>query len=110
MRKSVISAAVLSALLIAGGSATARAQQKYPDKYPSQDVHFICGFPPGSGADILVRHFAEKIARKIGHTIIVENKTGAGGMLALTQTARAQPTATLCCWPAETPSRSTPTC
>ena len=34
----------------------ARAQD-----YPSQDIRFICGFPAGSGADVLVRYFAEKV-------------------------------------------------
>ena len=29
--------------------------------YPSQDIRLICGFPPGSGADIFVRYFAEKL-------------------------------------------------
>lgn len=87
MLKILISAVVLSASLIAGGSTAAFAE----DKYPSKEVRFICGFPAGSGADILVRYFADKIGKKTGHIIIVENKPGAGGMLALTQTARSQP-------------------
>ena len=29
--------------------------------YPTQDIHFICGFPAGSGADVIVRFYAEKI-------------------------------------------------
>ena len=29
--------------------------------YPSQDIHLICGFPAGSGADVIVRYFAEKL-------------------------------------------------
>ena len=29
--------------------------------YPSQDIRLICAFPPGSGADVLVRFFAEKL-------------------------------------------------
>jgi len=61
------------------------------DKYPSKDIHFLCSFPPGSGADIMVRFFADKISKKTGHVIIVDNRPGAGGMLALTTTARAAP-------------------
>jgi tripartite-type tricarboxylate transporter receptor subunit TctC len=61
------------------------------DKYPTKPIHFICSFTPGSGADIMVRFFADKIGKKTGNVIIVENRPGAGGMLALTMTARAVP-------------------
>ena len=59
--------------------------------YPSQDVHFICGFAAGSGADIIVRFFAEKMRPLMGHSIIVENKPGAIGNIATEYTARAKP-------------------
>ncbi|HEY7552358.1 MAG TPA: tripartite tricarboxylate transporter substrate binding protein, partial [Hyphomicrobiaceae bacterium] len=42
--------------LAAGTGATAYAQE-----YPSQDIRLICAFPAGSGADVLVRYFAEKL-------------------------------------------------
>ena len=29
--------------------------------YPSQDIRFVCAFPPGSGADVLVRYFANHV-------------------------------------------------
>src|SRR6478752_2387932 len=59
--------------------------------YPSQDVHFICGFAAGSGADIIVRYFAEKLRPLMGRSIIVENKVGAIGNLATEYVARAKP-------------------
>src|ERR1700730_19095441 len=65
---------------------TAWAQQ-----YPNHDIHFICAFPPGSGADVLVRYFAEKVRPLTGKSIIVENKVGAGGYIALEYVARAKP-------------------
>lgn len=87
MFKLLTAAAVLATCLTAGTATVAFADEKYPSK----EVRFVCGFPPGSGADILVRYFADRISKRTGHVIIVENKPGAGGMLALTQTARAQP-------------------
>ena len=60
-------------------------------QYPAQDIHFICAFPPGSGADVLVRYFAEKVRPLTGKNIIVENCAGAGGNIALTYSARARP-------------------
>jgi tripartite-type tricarboxylate transporter receptor subunit TctC len=59
--------------------------------YPSQDIRMVCAFPPGSGADVLVRHFAEKLRPIAGRTVIVENKSGAGGNIATEYVARAKP-------------------
>jgi tripartite-type tricarboxylate transporter receptor subunit TctC len=59
--------------------------------YPSQDVHFICGFAAGSGADVIVRFYAEKLRPLMGRNIVVENKPGALGSLASETVARAKP-------------------
>jgi tripartite-type tricarboxylate transporter receptor subunit TctC len=64
----------------------AQAQQ-----YPAQDIHFICAFPPGSGADVLVRYFAEKVRPLTGRNIVVENRSGAGGNIAIEYVAKAKP-------------------
>ncbi|HWM47100.1 MAG TPA: tripartite tricarboxylate transporter substrate binding protein [Xanthobacteraceae bacterium] len=64
----------------------AQAQQ-----YPSQDIHFICAFPPGSGADIVVRFYAEKVRALAGRNIIVENKPGAASNIATEYLARSKP-------------------
>ena len=59
--------------------------------YPSQDIHFICVFPPGSGSDVLVRYFAEKIRPLTGKNIIVENRSGAAGNIGIEYVAKARP-------------------
>ena len=59
--------------------------------YPSQDIRLICAFPAGSGADVLVRYFAEKLRPLAGRNVIVENKAGAGGNIATEYVARAKP-------------------
>jgi tripartite-type tricarboxylate transporter receptor subunit TctC len=59
--------------------------------YPSQDIRIICAFPAGSGADVLVRYFADKLRPVAGRTVIVENKAGAGGNIAQEYVARAKP-------------------
>jgi tripartite-type tricarboxylate transporter receptor subunit TctC len=59
--------------------------------YPNQDIRFICAFPPGSGADVLVRYFAEKVRPLAGKSVLVENKPGAAGGIALEHIARAKP-------------------
>jgi tripartite-type tricarboxylate transporter receptor subunit TctC len=69
----------------AGSSALAQ------DKYPSREVHVIAAFPPGSGADVFTRYFAENMRPFLGGTVIVENKVGASGNLAINYVARAKP-------------------
>jgi len=59
--------------------------------FPSQDLRFICGFAAGSGADIIVRFFAEKMKAQAKRNIIVENKVGAVGNIATEYTARSKP-------------------
>ena len=61
------------------------------DDYPSQDIHLICGFPPGSGADILVRYFAEKLRPVSKRNVIVENRVGANSNIATEFVARSKP-------------------
>lgn len=79
-------AAVALAAAVAAAPLAARAQD-----YPSQDIRFICGFPAGSGADVLVRYFGEKVRAVANRTIIVENKVGAAGNIAAVYTARSKP-------------------
>jgi tripartite-type tricarboxylate transporter receptor subunit TctC len=64
----------------------AQAQQ-----YPSQDIHFVTGFPPGSGADVITRYFAEKLRPLAGRTVLVENKVGAAGAIAIEYAAKSKP-------------------
>jgi tripartite-type tricarboxylate transporter receptor subunit TctC len=59
--------------------------------YPNGQITFVCAFPAGSGADVLVRFFADKFAKVAGQTVIVENKPGAAGNIAAMYTARAKP-------------------
>ncbi len=59
--------------------------------YPDHDVHSICMFPAGSGADIMVRYFSDKLAEVAKTTVVVENKAGAFGNIATSYVARAKP-------------------
>jgi tripartite-type tricarboxylate transporter receptor subunit TctC len=76
---------------LTASAAIGLAKPAYAQQYPTQDIHFICGFPPGSGADVIVRYFAEKVRPLTGKGIIVENRVGAGGNLAIEYVARAKP-------------------
>ena len=85
-RRSLLAGPAMVAAALALAPAGAFAQQ-----YPAQDIHVICAFPAGSGADVLVRFFGEKLRQKSGRTVIVENKVGAAGNIAAEFTARSKP-------------------
>ena len=84
-RREFTRAAGAAATLAAFGTA-AIAQQ-----FPSQDVHFVCAFPAGSGADVIVRYMADKMRPLMGRTIIVENKPGALGNISTEYLVRSKP-------------------
>jgi tripartite-type tricarboxylate transporter receptor subunit TctC len=77
-----------AALAAASGAMPTNA---HAQAYPSQDIRLICAFPAGSGADVLVRYFGEKLRPVANRTVIVENKAGAGGNIAMEYVARAKP-------------------
>jgi tripartite-type tricarboxylate transporter receptor subunit TctC len=80
--------AAASVVLAAAGLAPAGAQAQ---AYPSREIRFVCAFPPGSGADVLVRYFANAVQKLSPATIIVENKSGAAGLIAAEYSARSKP-------------------
>jgi len=84
-----IGLALLAALaaVLALGNSSARAQTDYPQEV----VHFVSGYAVGSGADLLVRFFADRFARLSGGTIVVENKPGATGNIATSYVAKSKP-------------------
>ena len=74
------------ALFLAFFSLAAQAQE-----FPARDFRSICNFAPGSGADVVVRFYSEKLSKLAGRAVIVDNRPGANGMLATSELARAKP-------------------
>ena len=67
-------------------TATVWAQE---DNYPSKPVKVLVGFAPGGAVDTAGRLMASELQKALGKTFVVENKPGAGGLLALMEGARA---------------------
>lgn len=72
-------AALLSGFSLATGAAGAVAAT---EPYPTKTVRLVVGFAAGGPTDIPARFIADKLSGILGRRVVVENKTGAGGMLA----------------------------
>ena len=59
--------------------------------YPDRPVRMIVPFTPGGGTDLVARMIAQKLGENLGQPVVVENKAGAGGTLAVSDVARATP-------------------
>ncbi|GAA0741122.1 tripartite tricarboxylate transporter substrate binding protein [Ideonella azotifigens] len=71
-----LAAAALAALTLIGGAQAA-------DEWPTKPVRIITPFPPGAGPEAVLRVLAEKLQRKWGKPVIVENKPGGNGFIAI---------------------------
>ncbi len=59
--------------------------------YPSKPVRLIVPNTPGGGIDITARLVAQKLAERFGRPFVVDNRAGAGGIIAMELVARANP-------------------
>jgi tripartite-type tricarboxylate transporter receptor subunit TctC len=75
---------LLAAPIILAATRTARA-----DWEPKQPIKILVGYAPGGTADIAARIAADTLSKKHGLTVVVDNKTGAGGFIALKGVAQA---------------------
>ncbi len=78
-------------IFLASVSASLLTGSALAQNYPTQIVRIIAGFPPGGGIDISARLMADSLKDALGQTVIVENRTGAAGMLAANTVAKAPP-------------------
>jgi tripartite-type tricarboxylate transporter receptor subunit TctC len=60
----------------------ATAQDASKDTYPSRPVHIFVPYPPGGAVDIVARTLGDELSRRWGQTVVVENRPGAGGVIA----------------------------
>jgi tripartite-type tricarboxylate transporter receptor subunit TctC len=77
--------------LLASASASLLAGPALAQTYPTQTIRIIAGFPPGGGIDLSARLMTDPLKNALGQTVIVENRTGAAGMLAANTVAKAPP-------------------
>jgi tripartite-type tricarboxylate transporter receptor subunit TctC len=81
MRNLLAALACAAAFFPAGASA----------QYPARPVHLVVGFPAGGPADIFGRTFAQALSAGLGQPVVVENKSGVGGVLGIDAVAKSAP-------------------
>jgi tripartite-type tricarboxylate transporter receptor subunit TctC len=70
---------------------TSASAQEDPAKYPTRPVHIVVGFAAGGGNDIIARVFGHKLAESLGQPVIIENRPGAGAIVAMEHVAKSAP-------------------
>jgi tripartite-type tricarboxylate transporter receptor subunit TctC len=86
MKKRQLLRGLCAATLAVASLGLAQAQT-----YPSKAVRLIVPFPAGGATDLFARTLSQKISEKLGQTVVVENRPGAGGTLGSDLAAKATP-------------------
>src|SRR5215467_6964965 len=63
----------------------------FAQEYPAREIRSLCNFSAGSGADIIVRFYSDRLSKLAGRPVIVENKVGANGSLATDALPKSRP-------------------
>jgi tripartite-type tricarboxylate transporter receptor subunit TctC len=82
LRRGVVALATLGLVVATGALAQA---------WPAKPIRVIVPFPPGGGLDIFARITAPRLQENLGQQIVVENRSGAGGMVGADAVAKAAP-------------------
>jgi len=69
----------------------ALAQVVSAQDYPTKPVNLVIGFGAGGPTDVVGRFLARKLEKELGQNVVVENRTGANGLVALQYVKRAKP-------------------
>jgi tripartite-type tricarboxylate transporter receptor subunit TctC len=80
---------LVATLALAAFAATVPVAAQAP--YPARPIRLIVPFPPGAGTDTVARFVAQKLGEALGTTIVVDNRTGAGGAIGAAEAAKADP-------------------
>ena len=82
------SIAIATLALLAASAITVSAAEI---AYPSKPVRVLVGFSPGGGTDVAVRIIAKKLSEMWGQQVVIDNRAGAGGLVAFEIVAKANP-------------------
>jgi tripartite-type tricarboxylate transporter receptor subunit TctC len=72
-------------------AAALTAPAAFAQGYPAKPIRLVVPFPPGAGTDTVARFVAQKLGEAMHATIVIENRTGAGGAIGAVEVAKAEP-------------------
>jgi tripartite-type tricarboxylate transporter receptor subunit TctC len=90
-RESTVLQKLFKTIFVAAALGVIAGPMAWAQAYPTKPVHLVVPFAPGGTTDIVGRIVADKIGPALGQQMIVENKSGGGGSVGATETARANP-------------------
>jgi tripartite-type tricarboxylate transporter receptor subunit TctC len=77
---------VAASMLVVAGASAAFAQS-----YPARPIKFVVPYPPGGASDVTARILGQKLSEAYSHPVVIENRPGANGNIALAEVAKAAP-------------------
>jgi len=80
-----------SLLVVASLTAVIGGVQASTETYPTRPITLVIGFGAGGPTDVIGRHVAQQLGNKLGQTVVVENRPGANGLIALQHVKKAAP-------------------
>ena len=78
-------------ILASGAMLAAPASLRAQPAFPNRPVTVVVPNPPGGGTDFAARLFQEAMSQGLGQSVVVENRPGANGNLAINAVARSAP-------------------
>jgi tripartite-type tricarboxylate transporter receptor subunit TctC len=78
-------------LILTSAAAVACVDYARAQTWPSRTIRIVVPFPAGGSADLSARLLAEHLKSRLGESVVVESKIGAGGNIAAAEAARAEP-------------------
>src|SRR5687768_596740 len=82
-RRLLLSAGALALALFAGPTPVAAQTEAQPPTWPQRAVKFILPFGAGSATDVAARLMTDRLQAKWRHPVVIENRPGADGLLAI---------------------------
>src|SRR5258705_3347056 len=84
---SLVRAALAAMVISIGFAGVAAAQGAWPDR----PIRMLISFPPGGSSDAIARIIQPGLEKRLGQPLVLENRAGAGGMIAIDAVAKAAP-------------------
>ena len=81
----------VAALVLLAQAAIAHSQPAPDAPYPNRFIRIVLGYAAGGGTDVVARIIADKLTERLGQPVVVENRPGGGGRMAVEYVAQQKP-------------------